>query len=76
MGAAILDLARTSLMHDGSCHQGGFRQEDIMFCNGPCMAHVVFIPGIWFSILNELTFQVMWLQMTRHPLHFYVRVAA
>ncbi len=32
MGAAILDLARTSLAHDGSCHQGGFRREDIVFC--------------------------------------------
>ncbi len=31
-------------------------------------AHVVFIPGIRFSILNKLTFQVTWLQ-TRHPLH-------
>ncbi len=43
--------------------------------NGPCGVHVVFIPGIQFSILNKLTFQVMWLQ-TRHPLHLYVRVAA
>ncbi len=32
MGAAILDVARTSFAHDGSCHQGGFRREDIMFC--------------------------------------------
>ncbi len=36
--------------------------------HGPCGAHVVFIPGIRFSILNKLTFQVTWLQ-TRHPLH-------
>ncbi len=41
-----------------------------------CWAHVMFFPGIQFSILNELTFQVMWLQMTRHPLHLYVGVAA
>ncbi len=32
MGAAILDLARTSLAHDGSCLQGGFQREDIVFC--------------------------------------------
>ncbi len=32
MAAAILDLARTSLTHYGSCHQGGFRREDIVFC--------------------------------------------
>ncbi len=32
MGAAILDLTRTSVAHDGSCHQGGFRREDIVFC--------------------------------------------
>ncbi len=25
---------------------------------------------------NKLTFQVTWLQMTRHPLHLYVGVAA
>ncbi len=31
--------------------------------HGHCRAHVVFIPGIRFSILNELTFQVTWLQM-------------
>ncbi len=42
----------------------------------PCRAHVVFIPGIRFSILNELTFQVTWLQMTRHSLHLYVGVVA
>ncbi len=44
--------------------------------HGPCGAHVVLIPGIRFSILNELTFQVTWLQMTRHHLHLYVGVAA
>ncbi len=37
---------------------------------------VVFILGIQFSILNELTFQVTWLQMTRHPLHLYIGVTA
>ncbi len=30
-GAAILDLARTSLAHDGSCRQSGFWREDLMF---------------------------------------------
>ncbi len=39
----------------------------------PCRTHVVFIPGIRFSILNELTFQVTWLQMMRHPLHLLCR---
>ncbi len=29
---AFLDLVRTSLTHDGNCHQGGFRREDIVFC--------------------------------------------
>ncbi len=33
MGAAIFDLVRTSLAHDRSCHQGGFRREDIVFCS-------------------------------------------
>ncbi len=51
---------------------GGFAQPFY----GPCGAHVVFIPGIRFSILNELTFQVTWLQMMRHPLHLYVGVVA
>ncbi len=37
--------------------------------HGPCRAHAVFIPDIRLSILNELTFQVTWLQMTRHHLH-------
>ncbi len=47
-----------------------------MFHKNPSFrrAHVVFILGIRFSILNELTFQVTWLQMTRHPLHLYVGV--
>ncbi len=46
-----------------------------VYYHGPCRAHVVFIPGIRFSILNKLTFQVTWLQM-RHPLHLYVGVAS
>ncbi len=39
-------------------------------CNhfhGHCGSHVAFIPGIRFSILNKLTFQVTWLQ-ERHAL--------
>ncbi len=47
-----------------------------LYSHGLYMAHVVFIPGIRFSILNELTFQVTWLQMKRHPLHLYVGVVA
>ncbi len=48
----------------------------LFIVNGPCGSYVVFIPGIRFSILNELTFQVTWLHMTRHHLHIYVGVAA
>ncbi len=36
-----------------------------------CSSHIV-----RFSILNELTFQVTWLKMTRHPLYLYVGVAS
>ncbi len=32
MSTAILDLSRTSFTHDGSCRQGGFWREDIVFC--------------------------------------------
>ncbi len=45
-------------------------QDFSMHIHVLCGAHVVFRQGIRFSILNELMFQVMWLQM-RHPLHLY-----
>ncbi len=41
--------------------------------HGPCRAHVVFKQVIRFYILNELTFQVTWLQVI-HPLQLYVGV--
>ncbi len=67
----------TNISHEYVCGAiTPYHYDYIPDYHGPCWAYVVFIPGNRFSILNELTLDVTWLQMTRQTLHLYVGVAA